>query len=217
MAEIKAKTASEAWKKMLKFIMSEGDSYKDGRDKICKETINLIVTVENMAGILAPLDSLSKSSKWVYPSAEEIKKSILYKDNSSEYYYNYGKRAFYMDRINQIDDYVIPLLKKSPMSKRAIVIFFAAKRDTLPLRKEIPGVIMIDFVIRNNKLCSTMVIRSNDMFYGWPANIAQAYFLTKYVADELNYPIGTITTFSNSAHIFEEQFDDIKKIVGKGK
>jgi len=181
--------------------------------KICKEVLNVSATIEFTEDILKPLETLSKFNKWVYPDSEEIKKSILFKENSSEYYYNYGKRAFYMDKINQIDDFVIPILKKNPNSKRAVVVFYAPKRDTLPLRKETPGIIMIQFMIRNNKLSSTMVIRSNDMFHGWPANIAQAYFLTKYVADELHYPISSISTFSVSAHIFEEQFEDIKKVL----
>lgn len=213
MAEIKEKTAMETWKKILRLITASGESFKDRRNKICKETLNISATIETTEDILKPLETLSKFNKWVYPSPEEIKKSILYKENSSEYYYNYGKRAFYMDKINQIDDYVIPLLKKTPKSKRGIVVFYSPKRDTLPLRKESPGVVMINFNVKNNKLCSTMIIRSNDMFNGWPANIAQAYFLTKYVADALNYQVSLITTFSISAHIFEEQFDDIKKII----
>jgi len=213
MVEIKGKTATEVWKKILLTIMKEGESFKDRRDRICKEAVNVSATIQTMDGIIKPIETLNKFNKWVYPSPDQIKKSIIYKGESSEYYYNYGKRAFFIDRVNQIDDYLIPLLKKSPTSKRGIVVFYSPKRDTLPLRKETPGVVMINFNIRNNKLCSTMVIRSNDMFHGWPGNVAQAYFLTKYVADELNYPIGSISTFSISAHIFEEQFEDIKKIL----
>jgi thymidylate synthase len=213
MVEIKGKTATEVWKKILVTIMKEGESFKDRRDRICKEAVNVSATIQTMDGIIKPIETLNKFNKWVYPSPDQIKQSIIYKGESSEYYYNYGKRAFFIDRVNQIDDYLIPLLKKDPRSKRGIVVFYSPKRDTLPLRKETPAVVMINFNIRNNKLCSTMVIRSNDMFHGWPGNVAQAYFLTKYVADELNYPIGSISTFSISAHIFEEQFEDIKKII----
>lgn len=213
MVEINGKTATEVWKKILSVIMKEGDSFKDRRGRICKETLNVSATIQTMEGIIKPIETLNKFNKWVYPTPEQIKQSIIYKGESSEYYYNYGKRAFFIDRVNQIDDYIIPLLKKTPNSKRGIVVFYSPRRDTLPLRKETPGVVMINFNIKNNKLCSTMVIRSNDMFHGWPGNIAQAYFLTKYVADELNYPLGSISTFSISAHIFEEQFEDIKKII----
>jgi thymidylate synthase len=182
---------------------------------MCKEMLNISTTIQTTEGITKPIEILNKFNKWVYPTPEQIRKSIMGKEDSSEYYYNYGKRAFDLDGINQIDDYLIPLLKKIPTSKRGIVVFYSPQKDTLPLRKETPGVVMINFIIRNNKLCSTMIIRSNDMFHGWAGNVAQAYFLTKYVADELNYTIGSINTFSISAHIFEEQFEDIKKVLGK--
>jgi thymidylate synthase len=215
MVEIRGKTAQETWKKVLAFIMKEGEAYKDRRNKLCKETLNLTATIETPEEIFKPFDTLNKFNKWVYPSLDEIKKSILYKENSSEYYYNYGKRAFYMDKVNQIDDYILPLLKKTPTSKRGIVVFYSPKRDTLPLRKETPGMVMVNFAIRNKKLCCSAVIRSNDMFHGWPANVAQIYFLTQYIAEKLNYQVGEITTYSISAHIFESQFEDIKKVVGK--
>lgn len=215
MVEIRGKTAQETWKKVLAFIMKEGEAYKDRRNKLCKETLNLTATIETPEEIFKPFDTLNKFNKWVYPSLDEIKKSILFKENSSEYYYNYGKRAFYIDKVNQIDDYIIPLLKKTPTSKRGIVVFYSPKRDTLPLRKETPGMVMVNFAIRNKKLCCSAVIRSNDMFHGWPANIAQIYFLTQYIAEKLNYQVGEITTYSISAHIFESQFEDIKKVVGK--
>ncbi len=215
MVEIRGKTANETWKKVLAYIMKEGDAYKDRRNKLCKEALNLTATIETPEDILKPFETLNKFNKWVYPDLEEIKKSILFKENSSEYYYNYGKRAFYIDKVNQIDDYLIPLLRKTPTSKRGIVVFYSPKRDTLPLRKETPGMAMLNFAIRKNRLCCSAVISSNDMFNGWPANIAQIYFLTEYIAEQLHYPIGEITTISLSAHVFESQFDDIKKVVGK--
>ncbi len=215
MVEIKGKTSMEVWKKILALLMKNGYSFKDRRNKICMEELNLTAVIETPDEILKPIELLNKFNKWNYPSPDLIKQAVLFKGDFSEYYYNYGKRAFYMDKVNQIDDYVIPLLKNDPTSKRGIVVFYSPKRDTLPVRKETPGMVMINFIVRNHKLCSSVLIRSNDMFHGWPGNVAQAFFLTQYVATALNYPVGSITTMSISAHIFEEQFDDIKKVVGR--
>ena len=214
MVEIKGKTANEVWRKLLASIMKNGESYLDRRNRICKEALNVVATIESVEGITKPIETINKLNKWVYPIEEQIKNFILNKEDSSEYYYNYGERAFNFEGINQVDEYIIPLLKKTPTSKRAIVMFYSTK-DSLPLRKEVPGLVSINFEIRNNQLHSTLIIRSNDMFHGWPGNVAQAYYLTEYVANELNCKIGSITTFSISAHIFEEQFDDIKKILKK--
>ncbi len=57
------------------------------------------------------------------------------------------------------------------------------------------------------------VIRSNDLFFGWPANIYQVSILQKFVAERIGCELGNIQTVSVSAHIFEDQFDDIKKIL----
>jgi thymidylate synthase len=59
----------------------------------------------------------------------------------------------------------------------------------------------------------TAVIRSCDLFFGWPANIYQLYVLQKYVSEKVNCEIGTLSTFLASAHIFEDQFENIKKIL----
>jgi len=37
--------------------------------------------------------------------------------------------------------------------------------------------------------------------------------LQEYVAKELGCKTGSLTTFSNSAHIFKDQFEDIQKVI----
>jgi len=216
MTQIKEKTAIKAWKKILDHVLREGREFIDRRDNLCKESLNVVATVESVENVLKPIKILNMFNKWIYPSPEQIKESILGNDpHSSEYYYNYGERAFSFNGLNQIDSYIIPLLKKNPNSKRAIVVFFNPEKDIADNKKEIPGLVMMNFNIRDGKINTTMVIRSNDMFHGWPANIAQAYFITEYLSKELNYPIGDLTTVSVSAHIFEGQFEDIGKVVGR--
>jgi len=212
--EIREKTAEKAWKKLLKYVLENGVEFIDRKNRLCKETLNIITVIENSDEITKPLEILSSFQKWVYPPLEEIKNSILGKKDTAGYYYHYGSRAFNYNGINQINDYVIPLLKKDSTNKRGIVVFYGPEKDTLPLKKETPGMVMMNFNIRNKKLHATAVIRSNDLFYGWPANIIHTYFLAEYIGKELNCPIGTITTISISAHIFEDQFEYIKKIIG---
>ena len=211
--EIKGKNALDAWRKILDYIMKNGVEYTDRRKKLCKEALNITAIVESTEGIMKPIEILGKFNKWLYPSLEQIENVITGKEDSEEYYYNYGERAFNYDGFNQVEDYVIPLLKKTPTSKRAFVTFLDPNKDTQSTKKEVPCLVMMNFNIREGKLHSTLIIRSNDMFHGWPGNLAQAYFLTRYVAKSLNCQIGTITTTSISAHIFEEQFDYIKKVL----
>jgi thymidylate synthase len=211
--EIIEKTAEKAWKKLLKYVLENGANFKDVNGRICKEALNVVTVVENPENIAKPIEILNSFNKWIYPPIEEIKDSILGKKDIGGYYYNYGARAFNYNGVNQIDDYIIPLLKKDPGQRRAIIVFYGPEKDAMLLKKETPGMIMMNFNIREKKLHATMVIRSNDLFYGWPANIIQGYFLADYISKELNCPIGKITTISISAHVFEDQFEYIRKII----
>ena len=215
MVEIKEKTAEKAWKKLLKYVLDNGSDFIDRKNRLCKEALNITVTIESVEGITKPLEILSSFKKWVYPSLEELKSFMLENKDVPGYYYHYGARAFNYNGIDQINDYIIPLLKKDPTSKRGIVVFYGPEKDTLPLKKETPGVVMMNFNIRNRKLHTTIVIRSNDLLFGWPANILQAYFLAEYIGKELNCSLGTINTISISAHVFEDQFEYIRKIIGE--
>ncbi|MEM4330471.1 MAG: thymidylate synthase [Candidatus Pacearchaeota archaeon] len=211
--EIIEKNAFEAWKKVLKEVLNNGVEFIDRKNRLCKEILNVKITITDTYTVSIPLDILKRFNKWIYPSIDEIKESILTTKENPAYYYTYGERAFNFNGVNQIDNYIINLLKKDPTSKRAIAVFYGAEKDSLPLKKETPGMVLINFNIRKSKLHSTTVIRSNDLFFGWPANILQTYFLVEYVSKELNVPIGEMTTFSISAHIFEDQFEDIKEIL----
>jgi thymidylate synthase len=213
--EIKDKTVEKVWKRMLKEVLEKGTEFIDRKNRLCKEVLNITATIETTESLTKPIEILSSFKKWTYPSLEELKAFMLEKEDIPGYYYHYGSRAFNYNGLDQVNNYIIPLLKKEPTSKRGIVVFYGPEKDTLPLRKETPGMVLMNFNVRDKKLHITTVIRSNDLFYGWPGNIVQSYFLGEYISKELNVPIGTITTHSISAHIFEDQFEDIKKVIGE--
>ncbi|MFH1211681.1 MAG: thymidylate synthase [Candidatus Woesearchaeota archaeon] len=211
--EIKDKTAEGVWKKVLKALLENGADFKDRKERQCREISNMIVTIESSEDIAKPIEILNSLKKWVYPPIEELKASILEKDDIPGYYYHYGARAFCYNGIDQINDFIIPLFKTAPLSKRGVIVFFQPDKDSIVAKKEIPGMLTMNFNIRNSKLNTTTIIRSNDFFYGWPGNVVQCFFLAEYISKELNIPIGTMTTISVSAHIFKDQFEDIKKVL----
>jgi len=225
--EVKDKTASKVWKKALKYILSKGKDFTDKEERVCREILNMTLVIEDPTkDITGPIKILNSFKKWIYPPLEELAKFMLSKKDMPGYYYTYGSRAFNFgsgshnldkkdqNQINQIEEFVIPLLKKDPTSRRATVLFYNPLKDSNLYKKEVPGMILANFKIKDKKLYVTAVIRSNDLFYGWPTSIYQIYILQDYIREKLNLDIGSITTFSVSAHIFEDQFDDIKKIIG---
>jgi len=146
--EIKGKNALEVWRKILDCVMENGGEFEDRKSRVCKEYPNMVAVVEYVDGITKPIEMLNKFNKWLYPTPTQIKSSILGKDpNISEYYYNYGERTFDFKGMDQINDYIIPLLRKNPTSKRAVVIIGDPLKDSFVNRKEIPGLSMMNFHI----------------------------------------------------------------------
>jgi thymidylate synthase len=213
--EIIKETVMEVWKAALSHILEEGTDFKDRENRMCREVLNLTLTITNPKNrIDAPMEVMNRSEKWVYPSKEEISGIMLQNKTSTIYEYTYGPRIFnFQNQKNQIADFVIPLLKKDPTSRRAVVILYEPVKDSKIENKNIPSLILIYFKIKEHRLYSTCFIRSNDLFVGWPANIFQINTLQEYLAEKLQLDIGELTTFSASAHIFEEHFDDIKEII----
>jgi hypothetical protein len=112
--EIKSETTIGAWKSGLKYILESGKDFTDENNRVCREILNLVIKVENPEkDITRPVEILNNFKKWVYPPINEIAEVIMSRKLSPTYAFSYGPRLFNFDNaINQIDDFLIPLLKK---------------------------------------------------------------------------------------------------------
>jgi len=214
--EIIEKTFLEAWKKSLKYIQEYGADFKDRDNRVCREVLNMIVTVENPGEDFEKPIDVMQDFEWIYPTKEELSSIILNKEESALYEFSYGPRIFdYQRNKDQINDFVIPLLKKDQSTRRAVVSLYNPSTDSNILSKNIPSIMFMHFKIKDNMLNLTCFIRSNDFFIGWPGNIYQIFVLQRYVSEKLDLKIGTLTTISCSAHVFHEHFEIVDKILKK--
>ncbi len=212
---MRATTVFEAWKTALTHVLKHGTDFTDENKRTCREILNLTIEIDHPEiDATRPITVLNTFQKWDYPSFDDIARTVLDSNLSPEYSYSYGPRLFaYQQKKNQINDFIIPLLKNNQNSRRAVLTLWDPIEDSNPLKRDMPGIVAIDFKLRNNKLNMTVVIRSNDMLFGWPANIYQTHVLQQYVAERIGCQTGSITTFSTSAHIFQDQLPYIKKIL----
>lgn len=211
--KIGGKNIFDSWKKCLKEILDNGKEHLDHKNRLIREILNMEIQVNNLDDIERVFEVINSLGNFVFPSHEELKNFILSRKSIPGYYYNYGARAFNFSGRNQVDEYIIPLLKSDISSKRAVLVFSNPAEDSYTEKKDTPGLIMIDFKIREGRLHLTCIIRSNNMLYGWPANIFQAITLQQYLLQHLDVKPGTITTFSTSAHLIEEDLEHAKKII----
>ncbi|MFA5797382.1 MAG: thymidylate synthase [Candidatus Woesearchaeota archaeon] len=214
--ELTEKTTMQAWKAALNYISTEGEDFIDHEQRVCREILNLCVVITDpTSDFEKPIDAM-RSFDLVYPSTDELAAIIFSKDSSNMFEYSYGPRMFnYLGQKDQINDFIIPLLRKDPSSRRGVVSLFNPVKDLDIHSKNIPSLMFIAFKIKKGALHITCFIRSNDFFIGWPGNIYQIAILQRFVAEKLAVSIGSLTTISSSAHLFHEHFDMIAHILKK--
>ena len=133
--------------------------------------------------------------------------------------YTYGER-FFSHRYgkNQIN-YLIEKLSKTPYSRRALVISWDHEKDQNVQNP--PCIIAIQGIITENFYNHVVIIRSNDMFKAWPINFVAQIELAKYIVNEINkrantdFKIGNVTSISISAHIYQSDFEIVKRVLEK--
>lgn len=214
---IAGETSLEVWKESLKRIMKEGTDFYDENKRLCREIISLLTVISHPEKeITKPINILNTFEEWKYPPLGEIKEAMLNPETSPEYHYSYGPRIFnFQKKIDQINRFILPLLSKTPISRRASLCLFDPSADSDVNLRDTPGLLIIDFKLRDKKLHLHGFIRSCDFFFGWPANIYQLSVIQDYVREKLAVSPGKIFFYSSSAHLFEDQFDYIKEIIRK--
>lgn len=198
-------TVMDEWRKALLQIQEQGHTFTDDEGRTCTEAENFTVKVEDLSDVEMPLQWIRAQAQWYYPSNEELE-AALFSDSEEMSRYAYGSRIFHFrSELNQLDDYIIPLLRDHPDSRRALVVLADPVADDVTKLRNFVCLLTVWFRIIKGKLCVTSVIRSNDFLLGWPANLYQSKLLQEYVAEKLGVQCGSITTVSLSAHYFSDE------------
>jgi thymidylate synthase len=137
--------------------------------------------------------------------------------------YTYGSRLRAWEgkggeKIDQIED-IISYLKADQFRTSAIaqtwIVEDELARRILNKDKNSPCIILVQAFAPEDKLTLTVYIRSNDMFRAWPLNMFGLRKLQKVIADGLGLKMGSLTTISCSAHIYQDNWGDTKEILDK--
>jgi len=203
---IKAQTISDAWYRGLNVIWNHGSVITDERGSQIREFMNLMVVIEDPYRNEIPEDSA-----WNYERLEEYAKQLITGENAQDFEYTYGQRLRNWDgKVDQIE-YVIEKLTNNKTTRRATAVTWVPTIDTEV--DEVPCMIIDDFKIRDEKVHLTTLFRSHDFAGAYPANLYGLSKLLEYVADKVGLALGTITTVSVSAHIYDHDWDKIEKII----
>jgi thymidylate synthase len=203
---IKTKTPEEGWIRVVRKIMDSGMTRVDERGSQTRWHDNVMIHISNPYS-----DRVSEK----YPFSETVLRekyaTQLLNPDRMNFDYTYGERlnAWGGEVINQIE-YVIAKLRENRNSRRAVATTWDPRKDTRV--DEVPCLNHFVFMTRNDLIDLSVMIRSNDMYGAWPANVYALGELLAYVAEKTSLTPGTITTLSVNAHIYKNDWSQAELV-----
>ncbi len=200
---------NSAWRRILNRVWYDGWNFRSQRGGT-KELYNLLVAVKE------PYDKQIDGFPMGIKELEDYAKQLLNPDKKG-FEYTYGERirawgeGILNEPVDQLEE-IICRLKKNRNTRRATAVTWIPPVDDR--NSEVPCMIMLDFKVRDRKLCLTTVFRSNDMFGAWPANVFALNKLNHFAASKVKVSAGSITTLSVSAHVYDHDYQNVQKILG---
>lgn len=113
--------------------------------------------------------------------------------------------------LNQLEA-VIGRLTEDPQSRRAAISVYQPE-DAVRPSCDIPCTFGLSYHIRRGKLYATTLMRSNNAFLLLPYNIFEFSLLAEAVAAELNVPLGGLTHYALSMHIYEHEVAKSREVI----
>ena len=113
---------------------------------------------------------------------------------------NYG---YQWQRNHQLD-YIIGKLKDNPNTRHAAITIYDGKEHN-KYRKDTPCTYAVQFTIFKNVLNMSVMMRSNDIWYGFCNDQYCFSMLQKTVADRLCIDVGSYFHFAHNFHIYNNK------------
>ena len=205
MLNTRFKTPELAYRYMMGMVSQSGDRVIDENGYATKEMRNIQITITDPCN---PQNWPIPNTGWKLPALDEyVTREILSPNTSMPdgFRYTYGERLFnypYCSWESSQIAYIIKKLNAEPTSRRAFAITYDPDLDMY--EDSIPCLQLVNFLIRDGKLHLTAVFRSWDVKRAAPQNLYGLSKLIEYVAKQVGFPMGELTVFAVSAHIYEE-------------
>jgi len=183
-------THGAAWRWACDLIKYHGQKVITEDGQVTKEIRNLVLQVSN------PTTGWPiAESGWGIPALDVyVRDQIFGTENPTGFSYIYGQRI--APRL----DALIAKLKAEPESRRAVISLWQESDYDI---QHPPCWMVLEFLVRGEKVHLTAFIRSNDIKQAWPANAYGLSKLMEYVANAMGMDVGSLTTIGASAHIYE--------------
>jgi len=113
---------------------------------------------------------------------------------------NYG---WQWKRSDQLEN-VIETLKNFPETRQAAISIYDGK-EISKYKHDTPCTYAVQFTILHGKLDMSVLMRSNDLWYGFCNDQYQFSNLQMYVAQKLNIPVGIYYHYAHNLHLYNDK------------
>ena len=223
------RTINEIYLDTIKKIWFHGNEVSP-RGLKCKELLGEKIVIDNITDNIITLEELKtnvkyaeEEFKWYLSGTNRIDWSPLiekvwkkYSPDGETANSAYGYRIFGNDQI-AIDqwEWCIEQLRKDPDTRQALININNAYDKNL--EKDIPCTISLQFLLRDNRLHMICNMRSSDIYFGFRNDLYCFTRLQQAMADELGVEYGKYIQIAGSLHMYEKDYEKIKKSIEKRK
>lgn len=216
---IRGKTIIDAWLRVVDRIMRYGTVKGTQYGTQQRELVGVTWVVEQEDPDKPNLnvdwpESLKKTTGLNSESINHYKSIFLSPDAPEGIKYTYGNRLMRYPgangEVNQIKEIIIKELKDSVDTRRAVATTLVPWIDKDS--KEPPCITQIQTLQTNKKMHLLVTARSHDIFKAAIPNAFGLRALQKEITTQVGLEIGSLQITSQSAHIYEAEWDDAKKL-----
>lgn len=213
----------DIYRDLCKILLSTTNHTEGYRCGSCDEIMDAQICLTDVNNNIVSIRDISKvylmaEMTWYFAGRNDVafigSFAKMWKDLSDDGITNnsaYGYLIHHAHGFDQLEK-VIQLLKKDPSSRRAVININTPNVFVIETNDE-PCTIAIQFLIRDNKLYCTAMMRSNDIWFGFPYDVAFFTELQKYIAMRLEIECGSYTHFATSLHMYEKDKKQIEKVL----
>ena len=194
------KTVGEAWLNAMQSVLMEGMEIADEHNRLL-EVCNLYITI----------DEVEEQDALLVRYADKRRIALMKEKYATcglvgDYKIDYGSYIYNNNGVDQVE-WLKNRIKQKIETKSATIGLHKPGEEFLACLS------LIDFKYRNNKLNMTIVYRSQNVFSSHPGNLVALRGIQNDVANSLNMQVGKIELLVISAHIYEFDFDEARRIV----
>ncbi len=213
MLSMHANNATEAWEMWYNRLLFQGLRLPSRDGVVVGEFLNAVTVIADpRKGLVkSPLRNLSIDYAigellWYLSGSNLVSDIALYSkawkrlsDDGTTVNSAYGHRIQHRFGFNQWE-HVKELLRADPFSRQAIIHI---KEPSNEPTKDLPCTICIQYLLREGKLHSTVYMRSNDIWLGFPYDVFCFTSLQVKMAMELGVDLGEYIHIAGSLHLYE--------------